>query len=65
MSLPPKIPPRRVIDPIAEYDRLRPMLQAQHGEDWQHKYDRLYRELHRKEQFGKTFSKQYRRERAA
>lgn len=64
MILPPKIPPKRVIDPIAEYDRIRPTLQADQGESWEHKYDRKYRELHRKEQFGKNF-KQNRRGRAA
>lgn len=29
------------------------------GETWEEKYDRLYREYGRREQFGKTFSKQF------
>lgn len=51
-ELPPKKPPQRV-DLIAAYDRIRPMMRVLQNETWQHKYDRLYRELPRGEWFGK------------
>lgn len=64
MNLPERKPPQRVIDPIEEYDRLRPTLES-HEEHWEHRYDRLYRELPCREWFGKTFSAKFSRRKAA
>lgn len=58
-----------MLESIAEWRKyqhrsLRPQREVRQyilDERWEEKYDRLYREMKPREQFGKTFNSQYRR----